>query len=173
MADMLVKLYTLPEVTPLLAELKKTGVEIRQAHPSEKHIIAEWVRQHFKESWAIACEVGIEQRPISCYIAIKKGQSHIPANGPYGLPSELLVGFACYDVASKGIFGPEGVSETYRGCGIGKALLLTCLYAMSAEQYAYAVIGKVGPTHFYAKTVGATIIEGSEPGFYRGLLTAI
>jgi len=45
-ADMLVKLYALPEVTSLLAELEKAGVEIRQAHPSEKRIIAEWVRHH-------------------------------------------------------------------------------------------------------------------------------
>ncbi len=36
--------------------------------------------------------------------------------------------------------------------------------------YAYAVIGWAGPTEFYEKTVGATIIEGSEPGIFRGPL---
>ena len=40
MADMLVKLYTLPEITPLLARLKAEGIEVRQAAPSEKRIVA-------------------------------------------------------------------------------------------------------------------------------------
>ena len=32
------------------------------------------------------------------------------------------------------------------------------------------IIGGVGPAEFYAKIVGATIIEDSTPGMYRGLL---
>jgi hypothetical protein len=42
---------------------------------------------------------------------------------------------------------------------------------MKAEGYAYAVIGWAGPQEFYARLVGATVIEGSEPGIYRGPLT--
>ena len=61
MADMLVKLYTLPEITPLLARLKAEGIEVRQAAPSEKRIVANWVRAHFSETWAAECEAGIEQ----------------------------------------------------------------------------------------------------------------
>ena len=38
------------------------------------------------------------------------------------------------------------------------------------QGYGYAIIGGVGPAEFYAKTVGAIPIEGSEPGIYRGLL---
>ena len=171
MADMLVRLYALPEVAPLLADLSGRGVEIRQAQPTEKRIIAEWVRQHFTESAAAECEAAIEQRPISCYIAIEKQTGGPPRAKPYDLPPEMLLGFACYDVASRGMFGPEGVRADRRGQGIGKALLLTCLHAMKAERYAYAVIGWAGPTEFYAKTVGATLIEGSEPGIYRGPLT--
>jgi GNAT superfamily N-acetyltransferase len=173
MADMLVKLYTLPEVTSLLTELKKAGIEIRQAHPCEKHTIGEWVRHHFTESWAAGCEVALEQRPVSCYIAVAKSQSDISRDDPYALPAETLLGFACYDVASKGMFGPEGVREDCRGRGIGKALLLSCLHAMVAERYAYAVIGWAGPTDFYRKTVGATPIEESEPGAFRGPLTGV
>jgi len=63
------------------------------------------------------------------------------------------------------------VREDYRGRGIGKALLLTCLHAMFKQGYAYAAIGQVGPTEFYRKAVGATIIEDSEPGIVRGRLT--
>jgi hypothetical protein len=47
---------------------------------------------------------------------------------------------------------------------------LACLEDMRQAGYGYAIIGGVGPAEFYAKTVGAVAIEGSEPGIYRGLL---
>jgi len=42
--------------------------------------------------------------------------------------------------------------------------------AMYDEGYAYAIIGGVGPVEFYAKSVGAVLIEGSTPGIFAGLL---
>ena len=36
--------------------------------------------------------------------------------------------------------------------------------------YGYAIIGDVGPSQFYERTVGATPIPDSEPGVYAGLL---
>ena len=36
--------------------------------------------------------------------------------------------------------------------------------------YGYAIIGDVGPSAFYERTVGATLIPDSEPGVYAGLL---
>jgi ribosomal protein S18 acetylase RimI-like enzyme len=170
MTDMLVKLYAVPEVAPLLIALHQKGLEIRRPDPSEKYILAEWVRQHFKESWAIGCEVALEHRPASCYIAVKKSQAHVPNDNSYDLPDEVLVGFACYDVASKGMFGAMGVKEEYRGQGIGTALLLACLHAMKEEGYAYAVIGWVASVDFYARAAGATVIPDSEPGIFRGKL---
>jgi hypothetical protein len=50
--------------------------------------------------------------------------------------------------------------------------LLACLYAMREQGYGYAIIGGVGPAEFYTKTVGATLIEDSTPGVYRGQLEA-
>ncbi len=170
MSDMLVKLYALPDLAPVLAEQKTKGVGIRQAQPDEKHKIAEWVRKHINPNWAIGCEVALEQRPPGCYIAFEKDPSHSPAADPYDLPSEIILGFAVYDVVAKGMFGPIGVREDRQDRGIGTALLLTCLHAMAAERYAYAVIGWAGPIEWYARTVGATIIEGSEPGVFRGSL---
>lgn len=169
---MLVKLYALPDDAALVAELRERRVEIRQAHPSEKRIIAAWVREHFTESWAAGCETALEQRPVTCYIAVKKGAPKAAPSSPYEQPPETLLGFACYDAGVKGMFGPEGVHEDYRGQGIGEALLLACLHAMAAERYAYAVVGWAGPVEFYAKTVGATIIPDSEPGIFRGRLSA-
>lgn len=170
MTDMLVKLYALPEVTTLLVSLDHKGLEIRRPHATEKHVLAEWVRQHFYEPWAVGCEVALENRPVSCYIAVEKSQPHIPRNDSYELPDEVLVGFACYDVSSKGMFGPLGVHENYREQGLGTALLLACLHAMKEEGYAYAVIGWVASEDFYARAVGATVIPHSEPGIYRGQL---
>ena len=93
--------------------------------------------------------------PVSCFIAIEK---------------DAILGFACYDATCKDFFGPIGVAEQARGRGIGKALLLTCLHAMAAQGYAYAIIGGVGPTDFYTRAVDAIPIEGSEPGIYTGML---
>jgi hypothetical protein len=170
MADMLVKLYTLPDVAPLLAELKQQGIEIRQAHPPDKNTITEWVRQKFGAAWAVGCEVACLHEPVLCYIAVQKASAPASQSSPYDLPAETLVGFACYDVAAKSMIGPEGVREDCRGRGIGTALLLTTLHAMAAQRYAYAVIGWAGPVEFYTKTVGATLIEDSEPGIFRGPL---
>lgn len=169
MADMLVKLYTLPDLGPLLAELKAAGIEIRPADPVEKHAVSNWARRRFQEAWALGCEVALEQRPPTCFIAVQKDQSHLPS-GPYDQPPEILLGFACYDVDTRGMFGPLAVQEDQRGRGIGRALLLACLHAMRADRYAYAVIGWAGPTEFYAQAVGATLIPDSEPGIFRGKL---
>ena len=172
MTDMLVKLYALPEVTSLLTALNQKGLEIRKPHPSEKYVLAEWVRQHFKESWAVGCEVALEHKPVGCYIAVEKSQADVPSDDPYDLPDEVLVGFACYDVASKGMFGAMGVKEGYQRRGIGTALLLACLHAMKEEGYAYAVVGWVASVDFYSHAVGATVIPDSEPGIFRGKLVA-
>lgn len=173
MPDMLVKLVTLPEVAPLIAQLEATNIEIRRANPSEKHIISEWVSHHFGARWASSCEAAIEQRPVSCYIAVEKDYSQISDAPPYDLPLEQLIGFGCYDVAGKGVFGPTGVQDTYRGRGIGTAILLTCLHTMRAEGYVYGIIGQAGPVEFYIKTLGATVIEGSEVGIRRRRLKGL
>ena len=170
MADMLVKLYALPDLAPALAELRGRGVEVRRADPTEKRVVAGWVRRHFNESWAVGCEATIEQRPVTCFIALERALADAAGLSPYDLPAQKLLGFACYDGAIRGMFGPEGVRADRRGRGIGRALLLACLHAMAAERYAYAVIGWAGPTEFYAKTVGAAVIAGSEPGIFRGPL---
>jgi hypothetical protein len=174
MADMLVKLYQLPEVAPLVAELKQKGIEIRQANPMEKSSIVEWVRHQLEPGWADEVEVAMNNRPITCYIATRKDPAKKPGPGPYDLPPEQLLGLACYDATRKGMFGPEGISPDYAGAGVGQALLLTALHAMYMEGYAYAVAGWVTKERdFYFDTIGtvaATFIEGSEPGIYRGKL---
>lgn len=153
MPDMLVKLYELPDVSELIKKMKDAGIDVRRAMAPEKHIVVEWVKQTFNQSWASECEVAFSNHPISCYIAIENGN---------------IIGFACYDASCKNFFGPTGVKQDGRGKGTGKALLLKCLYAMEAQGYAYAIIGGVGPAEFYEKNAGATLIENSTPGIYSG-----
>lgn len=155
MPDLLVKLYELPEVCDRLEALRVTGVTIRRAMAYEKHLVTGWVRTRFGEGWASECEVAFANRPISCLIATRGG---------------TLLGFACHDATALDLFGPTGVDESERGRGIGAALLLVSLHAMSAKGYAYAVVGGAGSLEFYAKAAGAVEIPGSVPGLYRDRL---
>jgi GNAT superfamily N-acetyltransferase len=169
MADLLVKLYNIPAVETLILQLEKENILICRSLPSHKAIVTEWVRTYFPGTWPLETEAAYEQRPITCFVAVHKQPDHLPAMSLYDQAPELLVGFAIYDVTARGLFGPTGVREDYRGKGIGKALLLACLHAMKEERYAYAIIGWAGPVEFYSKAVGATVISGSEPGIFRPL----
>jgi GNAT superfamily N-acetyltransferase len=153
MPDMLVKLYDLPPAADLTAQ----GITVRRALAVEKQIVLNWVGEHFFPGWVSECDIAFSRQPIACYIAVEQG---------------TLLGFACHDATARNFFGPTGVLESQRGRGLGKALLLACLYAMREQGYGYAIIGGVGPVEFYTKTVGATLIEDSTPGVYRGQLEA-
>lgn len=157
MPDMLVKLYALPEPNAEFARLRVDGVDVRRALAPEKFLVVGWVREQFNQYWAGECEVAFAHTPVGCFVAIH---------------DHRLLGFACYDATLKGFFGPTAVAPDARGRGIGKALLLASLQAMHAAGYGYAIIGAVGPAEFYAKAVGATLIDGSAPGIYAGMLRA-
>ena len=156
MPDLLVKLYELPEVQPLIADLHAQGIDVRRSIAPEKYVVVEWVRGCFGAAWASETDVAYSNHPVSCWIATHE---------------EKCIGFACFDATTKAFFGPTGVDETYRGKGIGKALLLVCLHDMRAQGYGYTIIGAAGPVDFYVKTVGAIPIPDSSPGVYRGMLS--
>lgn len=158
MQDMLVRLYDLPDPTVLVKSLENEGITIRRPLAAEKYIVLEWVTKHFGKGWASEAEVSFSYQPISCFVAIDGGR---------------VVGFACYDSCYRNFFGPTGVDKHARNKGIGKALLLACLYGMKSQGYAYGIIGGVGPAEFYAKAVGATLIDGSNPGIYRGIMSDV
>jgi predicted N-acetyltransferase YhbS len=95
--------------------------------------------------------VGFARQPLTVFVALREGR---------------LAGFAAYECTRRNFFGPTGVVEGERGRGIGRALLVACLWAMREMGYAYAIIGGVGPAEFYARAVGAMPIDGSSPGIY-------
>lgn len=151
MPDLLVKLYDLPAERPVL----HAGVSIRPAMAAETGVARDWIEAQFSRGWADEFERGVHASPVGSLIAVE---------------DRRLVGFACYDVAAPGLFGPTGVDKAHRGKGVGAALLFAALDAMKAKGYAYAVIGWVGPVDFYERLVGARAIEGSQARYENLLL---
>ena len=155
MADMLVRLYILPDLNKQIQLQQKRGVEIRRPMIREKERVVKWIRKRFSESWTVQMDVAFCRFPITAFIATRNNK---------------IIAFSAYHLPIKNFFGPIGVDETARGKGIGKALLIASLTAMREEGYGCAIIGGVGPAEFYAKAVGATIIEGSEDTPYRKMI---
>lgn len=153
--DLLVKLYDIVADADLDRQLVDNGVVIRRALAPELDTIRAWITPRFSPGWASEVQVAFSRDPNACLIAVRDGK---------------LLGFACYDAIALGFFGPTGVDEEARGLGIGKALLLKTLLAMRERGYGYAAIGWAGPVDFYARTVGAIPIPGSDGGVYQGLL---
>lgn len=155
MPDMLVNLLKLPPPQPILDELSATDVTVRRAQPFEITPVRQFIESNFSVAWADEISVGIANKPVTVFIATR---------------NRAVIGFAGYECTRKGFFGPAGVASDERGRGIGKALLIAALWGLRELGYAYAIIGAAGPVEFYAETVGATIISGSEPGIYTDLL---
>ncbi len=152
MPDMLVSLVHLPPVRPVIEKLRAEGIHIRRPNPWELTELREFIEKHFSRGWADETSVAFANKPISAFIARHE---------------DKIVGFAAYECTRRNFFGPTGVAEDYRGRGIGKALLLACLYAMQDMGYVYAIIGGAGPVEFYEKACGAVPITiGEGRGFY-------
>jgi ribosomal protein S18 acetylase RimI-like enzyme len=156
MQDMLVSLITLPEISTLENKLlSRNSIVIRRPIAPEKKLLVQWVENTFGNYWASETDVAFSKHPIRCFVAQTKSKP---------------IGFSCYDTTSRGFFGPTGVDSAYRGIGVGKILLVKALKAMREMNYGYAIIGGVGPAAYYEKTIGATLIEGSEKNIYNHLL---
>lgn len=151
MPDMLVNLLKLAPLEPILAELKQAGVIVRRPQPHEMTPVREFVLANFEAGWADEISVGYANKPVSVYLAIRDGS---------------VVGFGAYECTRRCFFGPMGVAERERGSGIGRALLLACLWGLREMGYVYGIIGGAGPTEFYERAVGATLIPDSVPGIY-------
>lgn len=153
--DMLVRLYSLPPLEPAVKRLDSNGIVIKRAIAPEKGAVSKWVGKNFGSGWASECETAFSNHPVSCMIAITGGN---------------ICGFACYEATCRDFFGPTGVDAAMRGKGVGSALLLSCMHAMAAQGYAYAIIGGVGPQEFYRKAVHAAVIADSDQGIYKNML---
>jgi hypothetical protein len=107
MPDMLVKLYTLPDLEATLTKLGLLGVEIRRPLAPEKHRVIDWVQTTWGNGWASECDVTFANHPVSCFIAIQDG---------------AIIGFSCYEAIRKNFLGPIGVQEDVQKRGIGQSV---------------------------------------------------
>ncbi len=145
----MVNLRVLRDIEPVLAEQSANGVEVRRAYPSESDVIAHWVRERINPNWGVVSEVALEQTPPDCFIAYRTN----PGGESSVVSDKNLLGFACYDVVTKGVFGPSAVREDQSDNGISTALMLSCLHAMAEANYPHAVIGWAGSTDGYSGRV--------------------
>lgn len=155
MNDMLVRLLGLPETKAQEELLLEKNIIFRRPIAPEKSLIMNWVREHFSEYWANEVDVAFSSNPVTCFVAQRNNE---------------ILGFSCYECTGKSFFGPTGTLETERNNGIGKVLLIKSLEGLKNLGYTYGIIGGVGPAEYYAKVVGATIIEGSEVSIYQNML---
>lgn len=155
MPDMLVRLYDLPPLEPALQMMEREEVTIRRAMAPDKACILAWVKEHSSVSACGEADVCFSHTPVSLFLATR---------------GKRIIGYACYDATAPDFFGPTRVLDSEQGKGIGKALLLRCLYSLREEGYGYAIIGGIGPQAFYEKCVNATLIDGSNPGLYKDYL---
>lgn len=162
--DLLVRLYALPPLAPRADALAARGITVRRALAAERHVVVDWARQHGSPGWASECEVAFAHEPIGCFVAVE-GAS--PPVAGYATTAETLIGFACIEATARGFFGPEAVHPDRRGQGVGAALLLAALHALSERGYAYGIIGWAHDVAFYRHVAGAEPIPDSEPGLYR------
>ena len=155
--DYLVNLSLVTPVPDLDARMKAADVTVRRALAPELELVTGWIREKFGSGWASETAVAFARQPPTCFLATRGGK---------------LIGFACHESIARGFFGPTGVDESARGEGIGHALLLASLLDLKTMGYGYAIIGDVGPSAFYERTVGAMPIPDSAPGVYAGFLTS-
>ncbi len=159
MADMLVKLYPLPAAPGLEEELAARGVRIMKALSLDLSKVVAFTEENGHPSWADEIRASFANNPASCYVAVKNKQ---------------VIGFACYEATARGFFGPTLVREDERRQGVGKALLLKCLFSMREMGYAYAIIGWPDPKaiHFYEQACGGMMIPGEGIGVYSRMIGA-
>jgi GNAT superfamily N-acetyltransferase len=154
-SDLLVPLLKLPPLEPYLEPLRVRGIAVRTARAYEKTATRRFVLSHFSQGWADEVDVAFSRAPIGCYLATHESK---------------IVGFAVIESTAKDYFGPTGVGPSYRGLGVGAALLVAALHGLRERGYVYGIIGGAGPVAFYEKTVHAVAIAGSDPGIYSDLL---
>src|SRR5438477_11867746 len=102
MPDMLVKLYDLPNESDLERRLADRGITVRRSMAAELHLTAAWAGRVFEPAWASEVTVAFARQPIANFVAVLGDEP---------------IGFACYDTAARGFFGPTGVDPAHRGIG--------------------------------------------------------
>ncbi len=157
MADMLVKLFNIPDSSDIEETLLKEGIRIKKALAPDRSRIIDFSRTCAKDDYSDEVKAAFSNNPITCYIATRE---------------KKVIGFACYEATARNFFGPMAVQQNERKKGIGKALLLKALESMEELGYAYAIIGWPADSavEFYKKCAGAVMIDEKSSGVYKRMI---
>ena len=157
MADMLVKLYNIPNSHDIEKKLLKNGIRVKKALAPDRSKIIAFSRICAKDDYSDEVRAAFSNNPVTCYIATREKE---------------LIGFACYEATARNFFGPMAVLESERKKGVGKALLLKALESMRELGYAYAIIGwpANSAVSFYKKCAGAIMIDEKSSGVYKRMI---
>lgn len=147
---MVVPLLALPEAAAPAERASQAGVAVRRARPWHLSATRGFIAAEFGARWADEASVALGRQPSACFLAWQ---------------GERVCGFAVYDAAFRGVFGPIGVRADLRGKGAGAALLLRALWDMRVAGYLYAIIGAAGPAEFYRKVCGALALPADWPDY--------
>ena len=146
--DLLVPLYGLPPVPR-----PPDGTLVDRPAACSAPRLLDAVAESFGRGWEAEARVCVSRTPATAVAAFEEAS---------GAP----MGFCCWDAAALGFLGPVGVFQTHRGLGLGRCLVLSCLHAMRAQGYGYAIVGGAGPDGFFASVCDARPIEGSGLSVY-------
>ncbi len=149
----------------------RAGFTLRRVDGPHDDRLAAWIDLHFAPSWW-----SYEARAGSAWVAEHDGEiAGFAAFGARGLRFRWLR--AWRDRPDVGIFGPYGVAQAQRGCGIGDALLTAALCSLREMGYAFALIPAVGGERLiatYIRRTGAAVVEefGYDAGRFRATILA-
>lgn len=133
------------EATNIVDETNNIKI-VRMLH-CRKQKLLDYIAQHFSENWRSEVEDGFVMPNPTVFGTVRDGE---------------IVGFAAYNVTAHGFFGPLGVSESARGQGIGRRLILRALTALKHDGYPYSIIGDAEEAvDFYKQFLPIEIIESS------------
>src|SRR5579884_2253723 len=146
---MVVPLLALPDASAQYRRLEEAGICLRRGQVYEADQVTRWVADRWK-GWVAEVAAAFNHLPVRLFIATLNGD---------------IIGFAAFDVAYLGLFGPTAVDPEHQGKGVGAALLLRSLEAMREAGYLYAIIGDVGPAGFDSRVAGAYSLPAEWPSF--------
>lgn len=124
------------------AELRANGLAFRRLALADRKAFDEYLSARWSPTWRYEGLQALHADPPSGHVAVRFGR---------------IVGFAVYDVARPGWFGPIGTDEEQRGLGIGTVLLHRCLRDWQCSGRKSGEIAWIGPLHFYSSAANARV----------------
>ena len=133
----------LPQHRDAEEALARDGITFDRPPHEQMEPVREWVRSVFGDGWAHETKLGFGHDPVGVWVARASGE---------------LCGFGASNATGRQYFGPIGVSEAYRGRGIGRILVVKCLSDLQRDGRAYAWIPTgLGRIAFYHQAAGAKV----------------